>query len=172
MLTTLRNCGRCRVAEKSYACRCTVHCRYVLVGGSSRIPKVQTLLREFFDGKEPHKGISPDEVVAYGAAVQGDLLATGKSCNASQPDTAACCCWRLRRVDVGDRVLNSLLRRGNCLQSLRTRRPQPTSGKTRRLSRGEYNILASQCQSLAVFALLRARLFSTHTVSWPLRSGE
>jgi heat shock protein 5 len=42
----------------------------VLVGGSTRIPKVQQLLKEYFDGKEPNKGINPDEAVAYGAAVQ------------------------------------------------------------------------------------------------------
>lgn len=46
----------------------------VLVGGSTRIPKVQQLLKEFFDGKEPNKGINPDEAVAYGAAVQGGIL--------------------------------------------------------------------------------------------------
>merc|ERR1719327_270689 len=43
----------------------------VLVGGSTRIPKVQQLLKDFFNGKEPNKGINPDEAVAYGAAVQG-----------------------------------------------------------------------------------------------------
>ena len=46
----------------------------VLVGGSTRIPKVQALLKEYFDGKEPNKGINPDEAVAYGAAVQGGIL--------------------------------------------------------------------------------------------------
>ena len=46
----------------------------VLVGGSTRIPKVQELLKEYFDGKEPNKGINPDEAVAYGAAVQGGIL--------------------------------------------------------------------------------------------------
>ncbi|CAL4918660.1 unnamed protein product [Urochloa decumbens] len=46
----------------------------VLVGGSTRIPKVQELLTEMFDGKEPNKGINPDEAVAYGAAVQGSIL--------------------------------------------------------------------------------------------------
>ncbi|KAF9784635.1 heat shock protein 70 family [Thelephora terrestris] len=45
----------------------------VLVGGSTRIPKVQQLLKEYF-GKEPSKGINPDEAVAYGAAVQGGIL--------------------------------------------------------------------------------------------------
>ena len=47
----------------------------VLVGGSTRIPKVQQLVRTFFGGKEPHKGVNPDEVVAVGAAIQGAVLA-------------------------------------------------------------------------------------------------
>uniref|UniRef100_A0A7S0UZ16 Uncharacterized protein n=1 Tax=Polytomella parva TaxID=51329 RepID=A0A7S0UZ16_9CHLO len=46
----------------------------VLVGGSTRIPKVQELLKEFFDGKEPNRGVNPDEAVAFGAAVQGGIL--------------------------------------------------------------------------------------------------
>jgi len=46
----------------------------VLVGGSTRIPKVQQLVKEFFNGKEPSKGINPDEAVAYGAAVQAGVL--------------------------------------------------------------------------------------------------
>lgn len=46
----------------------------VLVGGSTRIPKVQELVKEFFNGKEPSRGINPDEAVAYGAAVQGGIL--------------------------------------------------------------------------------------------------
>jgi molecular chaperone DnaK len=45
----------------------------VLVGGSTRMPKVQQLVRDFF-GKEPHKGVNPDEVVAVGAAAQGGVL--------------------------------------------------------------------------------------------------
>jgi heat shock protein 5 len=47
----------------------------VLVGGSTRIPKIQELLQDFFDGKELNKGVNPDEAVAYGAAVQGGILA-------------------------------------------------------------------------------------------------
>jgi len=46
----------------------------VLVGGSTRIPKVQQLVKEYFGGKEPSRGINPDEAVAYGAAVQGGIL--------------------------------------------------------------------------------------------------
>lgn len=46
----------------------------VLVGGSTRIPKIQQLVKEFFNGKEPTRGINPDEAVAYGAAVQAGVL--------------------------------------------------------------------------------------------------
>lgn len=46
----------------------------VLVGGSTRIPKVQALIKEYFNGKNPSKGINPDEAVAFGAAVQAGVL--------------------------------------------------------------------------------------------------
>jgi endoplasmic reticulum chaperone BiP len=46
----------------------------VLVGGSTRIPKVQQLVKDYFNGKEPNKGVNPDEAVAFGAAVQGGIL--------------------------------------------------------------------------------------------------
>merc|ERR1712093_148471 len=46
----------------------------VLVGGSTRFPKVQALIKDFFNGKEPNRGINPDEAVAYGAAVQAGIL--------------------------------------------------------------------------------------------------
>lgn len=46
----------------------------VLVGGSTRIPKIQMLVKEFFDGKEPSRGINPDEAVAFGAAVQAGVI--------------------------------------------------------------------------------------------------
>ncbi|XP_061434588.1 endoplasmic reticulum chaperone BiP [Lethenteron reissneri] len=46
----------------------------VLVGGSTRIPKIQQLVKELFNGKEPSRGINPDEAVAYGAAVQAGVL--------------------------------------------------------------------------------------------------
>ena len=51
----------------------------VLVGGSTRIPKIQKLLQDFFNGKELNKSINPDEAVAYGAAVQGAILSGDKS---------------------------------------------------------------------------------------------
>jgi molecular chaperone DnaK len=46
----------------------------VLVGGSTRVPKVQDFVRQRFDGKEPHKGVNPDEVVSIGAAIQGGII--------------------------------------------------------------------------------------------------
>merc|ERR1712194_405904 len=49
----------------------------VLVGGSTRIPKVQSMLKDFFNGKEPCRSINPDEAVAFGATVQAAILTTG-----------------------------------------------------------------------------------------------
>merc|ERR1719277_1226402 len=46
----------------------------VLVGGSTRIPKIQKLVKDFFNGKEPNRGVNPDEAVAFGAAVQAGIL--------------------------------------------------------------------------------------------------
>merc|ERR1712156_462298 len=46
----------------------------VLVGGSTRIPKIQQLVKDFFNGKEPNRGVNPDEAVAFGAAVQAGIL--------------------------------------------------------------------------------------------------
>jgi heat shock protein 1/8 len=57
----------------------------VLVGGSTRIPKIQKLLSEFFDGKKLEKSINPDEAVAYGAAVQAGIL-SGKATSADTSD--------------------------------------------------------------------------------------
>jgi L1 cell adhesion molecule like protein len=51
----------------------------VLVGGSTRIPKIQELIQNFFNGKEPCRSINPDEAVAYGAAVQANILTGGST---------------------------------------------------------------------------------------------
>lgn len=51
----------------------------VLVGGSTRIPKVKELVRQFFDEKEPHTDINPDEAIAYGAAIQAGILSGDKN---------------------------------------------------------------------------------------------
>jgi heat shock protein 1/8 len=55
----------------------------VLVGGSTRIPKIQKLVSDMFSGREPNRSINPDEAVAYGAAVQAAIL-TGDTSEATQ----------------------------------------------------------------------------------------
>jgi len=67
---TLDPCG---IALKDAGLKASDIDEIVLVGGSTRIPKVQELVKDFF-GKEPHKGVNPDEVVALGAAVQAGVL--------------------------------------------------------------------------------------------------
>ncbi|PWN39325.1 heat shock protein 70 [Ceraceosorus guamensis] len=62
-----------KVLRDSKIDKSSVH-EIVLVGGSTRIPRVQKLLRDFFNGREPNKSINPDEAVAYGAAVQAAIL--------------------------------------------------------------------------------------------------
>ncbi|KAK6032743.1 putative chaperone protein DnaK [Ostertagia ostertagi] len=62
-----------KVLEDSDLKKDQVH-EIVLVGGSTRIPKVQQLIKDFFNGKEPSRGINPDEAVAYGAAVQAGVI--------------------------------------------------------------------------------------------------
>ncbi len=63
----------CRQALKDAGIEASGVDEVVLVGGSTRIPKVQELVKDFF-GKEPHKGVNPDEVVAIGAAIQAGVL--------------------------------------------------------------------------------------------------
>jgi len=62
-----------KVLRDSKIDKANVH-EIVLVGGSTRIPRVQKLVSDFFNGKEPNKSINPDEAVAYGAAVQAAIL--------------------------------------------------------------------------------------------------
>ena len=62
-----------RVLRDAKTDKASVH-EIVLVGGSTRIPRIQKLVSDFFSGKEPNKSINPDEAVAYGAAVQAAIL--------------------------------------------------------------------------------------------------
>jgi len=66
--------GPCKTALKDAGIPATNINEVVLVGGSTRMPKVQQIAKEIY-GKEPHKGVNPDEVVAIGAAIQGGVLA-------------------------------------------------------------------------------------------------
>ena len=65
--------GPCRDALKDAGCTPKDIDEVILVGGMTRMPKIQEIVKEFF-GKEPHKGVNPDEVVAIGAAIQGGVL--------------------------------------------------------------------------------------------------
>ena len=91
----------------------------VLVGGSTRIPKIQKLLQDFFNGKELNKSINPDEAIAYGAAVQAAIL-TGDTSEAVShqsrksengnfisvfPRLATCFSWTLLLCPLGLRLL-------------------------------------------------------------------
>ncbi|MCK6683953.1 MAG: molecular chaperone DnaK [Thermoanaerobaculia bacterium] len=69
-----KSIGPCRQALKDAGLDAGRIDEVVLVGGQTRMPRIQQLVREFF-GKEPHKGVNPDEVVAVGAAIQGGVLA-------------------------------------------------------------------------------------------------
>ncbi len=69
-----RSVGPCRAAMKDAGVETKDIDEVVLVGGQTRMPRIQTLVKELF-GKEPHKGVNPDEVVAIGAAVQAGVLA-------------------------------------------------------------------------------------------------
>jgi molecular chaperone DnaK len=68
-----RTIGPCRQALKDAGLNASQIDEVVLVGGQTRMPKVQQAVKEFF-GKEPHKGVNPDEVVAIGAAIQAGVL--------------------------------------------------------------------------------------------------
>lgn len=69
-----RTAGPCENAIKDAGVSPSQIDEVILVGGSTRVPKVQDLVKQLF-GKEPHKGVNPDEVVAIGAAIQGGVLA-------------------------------------------------------------------------------------------------
>ncbi|CAL1392264.1 unnamed protein product [Linum trigynum] len=72
----------------------------VLIGGSTRIPRVREMLKKAFDGKEPSKGINPDEAVAYGAAVYGASL---------NGDQAGVILFDVNPLSLGIRILNNLM---------------------------------------------------------------
>jgi endoplasmic reticulum chaperone BiP len=88
----------------------------VLVGGSTRIPKVQQLLSDFFGGKELHKGINPDEAVAYGAAVQGGVL-TGSVSEIVLLDATSLS----QGIETVGGVMSKLIPRGTTLPTRKSR---------------------------------------------------
>ena len=93
----------------------------VLVGGSTRIPRIQKLLSDFFDGKKLEKSINPDEAVAYGAAVQAGIL-SGKATSA---DTADLLLLDVVPLSLGvameGNIFAAVVPRGQTVPSLRKR---------------------------------------------------
>src|SRR5436189_2029309 len=68
-----KSVGPCKQCMKDAGVDASKSNEVVLVGGQTRMPRIQALVKELF-GKEPHKGVNPDEVVAVGAAIQGGVL--------------------------------------------------------------------------------------------------
>ena len=93
----------------------------VLVGGSTRIPKVMQLIRDFFDGKEPNRGINPDEAVAYGAAVQGGILG-GETSEQTKDILLIDVTPLTLGIEVSGGVMSKILNRGTVIP---TKKSQP-----------------------------------------------
>ena len=91
----------------------------VLVGGSTRIPKVQQLITQFFKGKEPCKSINPDEAVAYGAAVQAAIL-TGDQSEATKDILLIDVCPLSLGIETAGGVMTKLIERNTSIPTKKT----------------------------------------------------
>lgn len=104
--------GDAKMAKKD------VH-QVVLVGGSTRIPKVQQLLSEFFDNRKLNKEINPDEAVAYGAAVQGSIL-SGKAEGATKDIVLLDVAPLSLGIETAGGVMTTIINRGTTIPTRKT----------------------------------------------------